>query len=347
MSIRNTLLAGPMGFGTAPLGNMYRNIPEEEAEATVDAAWAAGTRFFDTAPFYGAGLSEIRLGKALRKYPRDEYVIATKVGRLVLDELVDPNTRTFGEKGNIFKDGRANAIAYDYTADGTKRSIEESMKRMGLDRLDYVFIHDLAKDFHGDAWISKFEEARTGAFPVLDKLRDEGVIKSWGQGTNKVEPIEIMLELDEPRPDGMLLAGRYSLLDHKSALQRLMPLAVEKKVDVIVGGPYSSGVLVGGKHFEYGAVPPAIAEKVKKITALCARHDVPVKAAALHFSLAHPAVVAIVPGASKPARIAEDYAAFDFKVPDDFWRDLRASGAVDASAPLPIDVRRPSRSARA
>lgn len=326
-----------MGFGTAPLGNMYRAISEEEAEATVDAAWDAGTRFFDTAPFYGAGLSEIRLGKALKKRPRDAYVIATKVGRLVLDELDDPNTRSFGEKGHIFKDGLPNKIAYDYTAEGTRKSIADSLKRLGLDRLDYVFIHDLAKDFHGDAWISKFEEAQNGAFPVLDKLRDEGVIKAWGQGTNKVEPIEIMLELDEPRANGMLLAGRYSILDHESALQRLMPLAVEKHVDVIVGGPYSSGVLVGGKHFEYGAVPPAIAAKVEKIKALCAKHAVPIKAAALHFSLAHPAVVAIVPGASSPSRIAEDYAAFDFKVPNAFWHDLRSSGVIAPNAPLPID----------
>ncbi|QWT22581.1 aldo/keto reductase [Bacillus sp. NP157] len=337
MSIRSTLLAGPMGFGTAPLGNMYRAITEEEAEATVDAAWDAGTRFFDTAPFYGAGLSEIRLGKALKKRPRDEYVIATKVGRLVLDELDDPNTRTFGEKGHIFKDGRPNKIAYDYTTEGTLKSIKDSLARMGLDRLDYVFIHDLAKDFHGDAWVSKFEEAQSGAFPTLDKLRDEGVIKAWGQGTNKVEPIEIMMELDKPRANGMLLAGRYSILDHASALQRLLPMAVEKSVDVIVGGPYSSGVLVGGKHFEYGAVPPAIAAKVVKIQALCDKHKVPIKAAALQFSLAHPAVAAIVPGASSPSRIAEDYAALNFKVPNDFWVDLRKSGVVDPTAPLPID----------
>jgi D-threo-aldose 1-dehydrogenase len=316
---------------------MYRAISEQEAEATVDAAWEAGTRFFDTAPFYGAGLAEIRLGKALSKRPRDEYVIATKVGRLVLDELDDPNIRTFGEKGNIFRDGLANKIAYDYTADGTKRSIEDSLKRLGADRLDYVFIHDLAKDFHGDQWLSKFEEARKGAFTVLDKLLEEGVIKSWGQGTNKVEPIEIMLELQGPRPNGTLLAGRYPLLDHESALQRLMPLALEKNVDVIVGGPYSSGVLVGGKHFEYGSVPPSVAGKVEKIKALCARHSVPIKAAALHFSLAHPAVVAIVPGASQPDRIVEDYAAFSFKVPGDFWKELRVSGLVAEGAPLPND----------
>jgi len=337
MSIRSTLLAGPLGFGTAPLGNMYRNISEEEALATVDAAWAAGIRFFDTAPFYGAGLSEIRLGKALKNHPRDEYVIATKVGRLVLPELVDTSTRTFGEKGNIFKDGNANAIRYDYTAEGTARSIAESLERLGIERLDYVFIHDLAKDFHGDAWISKFEEAQHGAFPVLDKLRDDGVIAAWGQGTNKVEPIEIGLELDEPRANGMLLAGRYTILDHEPALQRLMPLATAKDVDVIVGGPYNSGALVGGSHFEYGRIPQEITERVGRIGALCEKHDVPIKAAALQFSLAHPAVAAVVPGSSKPGRIAEDVAAMNVDIPAEFWRDLRSSGTVAATAPLPID----------
>jgi D-threo-aldose 1-dehydrogenase len=337
MSIRNTLLAGPLGFGTAPLGNMYRSISDNEARATVDAAWDAGIRFFDTAPFYGAGLSETRLGEALKDYPREEYRIATKVGRLVLPELVDTSTRTFGEKGNIFKDGNANAIRYDYTAEGTKRSIAESLERLGIDRLDYVFIHDLAQDFHGDAWISKFEEAQNGAFPVLDKLRDEGVIDAWGQGTNKVEPIEIGLELSEPHANGMLLAGRYTILDHESALQRVMPLAAKKNVDVIVGGPYNSGALVGGQHFEYGSIPADVADRVGTIQALCDKHDVPVKAAALHFSLAHPAVAAVVAGSSKPSRISEDVAALDFSVPDEFWHDLRNSGVIAETAPLPID----------
>ncbi|KAA0098777.1 aldo/keto reductase [Mycolicibacterium sp. P1-18] len=337
MGIRDTLLAGPLGFGTAPLGNMYRNISDEEATATVDAAWAAGIRLFDAAPFYGAGLAEVRLGKALAKYPRDEYVLATKVGRLVLPELVDTSTRTFGDKGNIFKDGNANAIRYDYTAEGTTRSIAESLDRLGVDRLDYVFIHDLAQDFHGDDWTSKFVEAQHGAFQVLDKLRDDGVITAWGQGTNKVEPIEIGLELSEPSANGMLLAGRYTILDHESALQRLMPLAIREDVDVIVGGPYNSGALVGGAHFEYGPIPPEIADRVKTIATLCEKHDVPIKAAALHFSLAHPAVAAVIPGSSRPGRIVEDVAAIRFAVPEDFWRDLRDSGVVSTAAPLPVD----------
>ena len=251
--------------------------------------------------------------------------------------MVDTSTRTFGDKGNIFKDGNANAIRYDYTAEGTTRSIAEHLDRLGVDRLDYVFIHDLAQDFHGDDWTSKFVEAQHGAFQVLDKLARRRRHHGGGQGTNKVEPIEIGLELSEPSANGMLLAGRYTILDHESALQRLMPLAIREDVDGSVGGPYNSGALVGGAHFEYGPIPPEIADRVKTIATLCEKHDVPIKAAALHFSLAHPAVAAVIPGSSRPGRIVEDVAAMRFAVPVDFWRDLRDSGVVSTAAPLPVD----------
>ena len=289
MRIREALLAGPLGFGTAPLGNMYRDIPEDEGLATVDAAWDAGTRFFDTAPFYGAGLAEIRLGRALSGRPRGDYVLSTKVGRLILDEIEDPAGRNHGEKGEIFKHGRSNKIVPDYSADGTMKSIEDSLQRMKIDRIDFVWVHDIAQDFYGDRWLAIFETARTGAFRALTKLREQGVIKGWGLGVNKVEPVELLLGLAEVDPDATLLAGRYTLLDHEMALQRLMPAAQRKKVDIVIGGPYSSGVLAGGRHFEYGAVPPAIAAKVEKISGLCAEYEIPIKAAALHFSLAHPA----------------------------------------------------------
>lgn len=336
MSIRNTLVRGQLGFGAAPLGNMFRAIPDEEAEATVDAAWDAGTRFFDTAPFYGAGLSESRLGEALAKRPRAEYVLSTKVGRRILDEVEDPAARDHGEKGDIFRYGRPNKVVLDYSGDGTRRSIEESLTRLGTGYVDFVWVHDIAQDFHGDAWLGYFEQARIGAFRTLDALRDEGVIKGWGLGVNRTEPVELLLELSEPRPDGTLLAGRYTLLDHEHALQRLMPMAEAKKVDIVVGGPYSSGVLAGGKHFEYGPIPPEIAARLEKLKRLCEAHETPIKAAALQFSLAHPAVAAVIPGASKPERILEDHAALNFKVPSQFWRDLRDERLVSAEAPLPI-----------
>jgi D-threo-aldose 1-dehydrogenase len=336
MSIRRSLLNGPFGFGTAPLGNMFRKIPDEAAAATVDAAWKAGTRYFDTAPFYGAGLAEIRLGKELAKQKRGEYVLSTKVGRIILDE-VEAGRREFGDKGGLFEFGRPNKIIYDYSADGARRSIEDSMKRMGVDRIDFVWVHDIAQDFHGDEWIAQFEIARKGAFRALSKLRDEGVIKGWGLGVNRVEPVELMLGLAEVKPDGTLLAGRYTLLDHERALQRLMPAAEAKGVDIVIGGPYSSGVLAGGKHFEYADAPPAIVTKVVKIKGLAERYKIPIKAAALQFPLAHPATAAVIPGASKPERIKEDHTALKVTIPADFWREMRKQGLVAIDAPLPID----------
>lgn len=337
MRIRDALLNGPLGFGAAPLGNMFRNIPDEEAAATVDAAWDLGARYFDTAPFYGAGLSEIRLGKQLSKHKRSEYLLSTKVGRLILDELEDASARNLGEKGDIFKYGRPNKVVYDYSGDGTKKSIEDSLKRMSVDHIDFVWVHDIAQDFHGDGWLGMFDTARKGAFVALSQMRDQGVIKGWGLGVNKVQPVEVLLDLSDVKPDATLLAGRYSLLDHELALQRLMPAAEARGVDIVIGGPYSSGVLAGGTHFEYGPVPVEIATKVEKIKALCAKHSVPIKAAALQFSLAHPAAAAIIPGASRPDRVKEDHAALKAEIPAAFWREMRSHALVAANAPLPID----------
>ncbi|HEY1399138.1 aldo/keto reductase, partial [Roseateles sp.] len=231
------LLPGKLGFGTAPLGNMFRDIPEAEARATVDAAWNDGIRYFDNAPFYGAGLAEIRMGDALADRPRDEYVISTKVGRLILDEVEDVSARDNGEKGDVFKYGRPNKIVNDYSEDATLRSIEDSLKRLKTDRIEIVWVHDVAQDFYGDEWLGVFEGARKGAFKALDRLRDEGVIKAWGLGVNRVEPIELVMALDSARPDGFLLAGRYTLLDHDRALQRLMPEVTAQGLGIVVGGP--------------------------------------------------------------------------------------------------------------
>lgn len=336
MQIRNALLNGPLGFGAAPLGNMFRNISDEEAAATVDAAWNQGTRYFDTAPFYGAGLSEIRLGRVLAKHKRSDYLLSTKVGRLILDE-VETEGRDFGEKSGLFEFGRPNKIVYDYSADGTKCSIDDSLKRLGVDRIDFVWVHDIAQDFHGDDWLAQFEIARTGAFRALTQMREQGMIKAWGLGVNRVEPCELLLDLDETQPDGFLLAGRYTLLDHARALQRLMPTAAARRVDIVIGGPYSSGILAGGTHFEYQKAPPEIVARVDRIKTLATRYEVPIKAAALQFSLAHPASAAVIPGASRPERIAEDHAALKAIIPDDFWREMRRQALVARDAPLPID----------
>lgn len=332
-----SLLSAPIGFGTAPLGNMFRAIPKDEATATVEAAWDQGIRYFDTAPFYGAGLAEIRLGDVLSAHPRDDYVLSTKVGRVILDETEDVSARDMGEKGGLFAHGRPNKVVNDYSADATLRSIEDSLKRLKTDRLDIVWVHDIAQDFYGDEWLAVFESARTGAFRTLTRLRDEGVIKGWGVGVNRVEALELTLDLDEPQPDAFLLAGRYTLLDHDRALQRLLPAAVEQQVDIVVGGPYSSGILAGGKHFEYQEASAEIIAKVERIKALTAVHGIGIKAAALQFSLAHPATAVVIPGATKPSRIAEDLAALQETVPAAFWDALREEKLISPLAPVPTD----------
>lgn len=330
------ILPSQIGFGAAPLGNMFRDIPEEEALATVESAWSDGIRYYDNAPFYGAGLAEIRMGAALADKPRDEFVISTKVGRLILDEVEDVSARDLGEKGDVFKYGRPNKIMNDYSEEATYRSIEDSLNRLKTDHIDIAWVHDIAQDFYGDEWLSMFEQARRGAFKALDRMRDEGVIKAWGLGVNRVEPIELLLDLDGPRPDGFLLAGRYTLLDHDRSLQRVMPKVAERGLGIVVGGPYSSGALVGGPNFEYAPATPEILSKVARIKAIADSHGISMKAAGLQFALANPAVAAVIPGASRPGRIAEDSAALAEIVPVDFWRALRSEGLVNPAAPLPI-----------
>ncbi|AJC21749.1 aldo/keto reductase [Pandoraea pulmonicola] len=326
-------LPSRLGFGTAPLGNMYRDIPNDEALATVDAAWQSGIRYFDAAPLYGAGLAELRLGEALAGRPRDEYSLGTKVGRLILDEHEDASQRDLGEKGGLFRHGLPNKIVYDYTEAGTLRSIEESLKRLRTDRLDYVWIHDPAVDFHGERWRDVFDIAMSGAAKALTRLRDEKVIKGWGLGVNRIEPCE--LALDRADPDGFLLAGRYTLLDHANALERLMPLALERGLGIIVGGPYNSGVLAGGTHFEYQPAPPEMLARVARIREFCEQFGVDIRSVALQFSLAHPAVAGAIPGASRPERIDENRQLAAAPVPADVWTALKANRLIAENAPTP------------
>ena len=322
-----------LGFGTAPLGNMYRNIPEQEALDTVEAAWQQGIRYFDAAPMYGAGLAEIRLGTALQQHRRDDYVLSTKVGRLILDEREDTTQRDLGEKGGLFEHGLPNKIVYDYTADGTLRAIEASLARLKTDRLDIVWIHDPARDFHGEGWRDVFGIAMNGAAKALTRLREEGVISAWGLGVNRVEPCEMALQ--QADPDGFLIAGRYTLLDHADALRTLMPASTARGLGIVVGGPYNSGILAGGTHYEYQQATPDILARVDALRAVCAEFNVDIRAVALQFSLAHPAVAAVIPGASQPSRIAENLALVDADIPAAFWQALRTRGLVAVDAPLP------------
>ncbi|MBO0596501.1 aldo/keto reductase [Nesterenkonia sp. E16_7] len=321
------LLNNTIGFGTAPLGNMFREIPEDEALSTVEAAWDAGIRYFDTAPFYGAGLAEKRLGTVLGKKPRDEFLLSTKVGRYMSEETE--------EKEGLFADGRSNKVITDYTAEATRKSLEQSMQRLGTDRIDFVFVHDISRDFHGDEWIAKFEEARTGAFRVLTEMREQGLIKGWGLGVNTTEPIELAMQLQETPPDLSLSATQYTILQHEKALERMMPNAQAQGVGIIVGGPYNSGALLGGDYFDYAEAPQTVKDQVAALSAVAARHEVDLKAAALQFSTAHPATVAVIPGSSRPGRISEDLAALSAAIPGAFWDELVQEGLISPEAPLP------------
>ncbi|MBM7631854.1 aldo/keto reductase [Geomicrobium sediminis] len=317
-----------IGFGTAPLGNMFRDIPEKEWMETIQSVWDHGIRYFDTAPLYGAGLSEIRLGEVLSNYNRDDYVLSTKVGRLISDEKAENG------KG-LFEHGRKNNVIDDYTKDGTLRSIEQSLERLKTDRLDIVYVHDISPDFHGDEWITKFDEARNGAFRVLTQLRDEGVIGSWGLGVNTTAPIELAMELEDSHPDLSLSATQYTLMQHERALERMMPTAQKKGMGLVIGGPYNSGALLGGEHFDYVEATPEIKKHVQQLNEVAQRFNVSLKAAALQFSTAHPAVEAVIPGSTRPERIKEDLDAMKESIPTQFWDELLERKLLSPNAPLP------------
>ncbi|CDQ18490.1 Pyridoxal 4-dehydrogenase [Halobacillus karajensis] len=270
----------------------------------------------------------MRLGDVLSQYNRDDYVLSTKVGRYMTEDTE--------ESEGLFEYGRNNKVITDYTEDATKRSIEQSLERLKTDRLDMVFVHDVSSDFHGDEWVTKFDEARKGAFRVLSRLREEGVIRSWGLGVNTTEPIEIAMELEETRPDVCLSATQYTLLQHERALQRMMAKAEENDVDIVVGAPYNSGVLLGGDHFNYEKAGADIIGKVNQLKEIGQKYDVPLKAAALQFSTAHPAVKSVIPGSTRPDRIKEDLEMIQKDIPKEFWNELVDRGFVSPTAPLPF-----------
>src|SRR5918994_4327024 len=316
---------GPLGFGGAPLGNMFDVVPDDVAEAALAAAWETGVRHFDTAPHYGNGLSEHRFGNVLRRYPREEFVLSTKVGRIMRADSSRP-------KNPPFVNGLPFRGEYDYSYDGTMRSLEDSYQRLGLAQIDIVYIHDLAADHHGDAWHQLFEVAMNGAAKALIRLRDEGVIKGWGMGVNLTEPCERALEMSDP--DVFLLAGRYSLLN-QPALERLFPMCAERGVHVVVGGPYNSGLLAGGRNFEYQEAPPEMVARRDRIAFICERHGADIRSAALHFCAAHPVVAAIIPGAKRPEKVKENARLMAAMVPAAVWDELRHEGLIPADAPVP------------
>lgn len=307
-----------LGFGAAPIGNLFTRVGDDDARAAVDAAWSAGVRFFDTAPLYGHGLSEQRLGAALRARPREQYELATKVGRLLTPDAVNDD--------DGFVDTPPVGWTYDFSYDATRASLDASLARLGTDRVDLLHVHD--PDEHAD-------DALRGAFPALRALRDDGVIRAIGAGMNQSALLARFVR--EADLDCVLLAGRYTLLD-QSGLDELLPLCSARGVSVIAGGVFNSGLLADpspSATYDYVAAPAPLVERARRLASTCARHGVDLKAAALRFPLAHPAVACVLTGARSAAEMAENARLFATPIPLALWDDLRREGLLDERAPTP------------
>jgi len=320
-----------LGLGCGPLGGFRRTITEDEAAAIVRAAYDAGVRLFDTSPLYGYGRSELRVGHVLRQVPRESFVLSTKVGRWLAPR----------RPGQAYPGLRAGGLdfvpTYDLSYDGVMRAIEQSCCRLGLATIDILLIHDVDAYTHGpDAFEGHYREALEGAYPALDELRRAGVIKAVGIGVNEVEPcLRFARDADL---DCILLAGRYTLLE-QGALEELLPLCLEKRIGLVIGGPFNSGILAMGARegatYNSRPAPPEVLERVRRIEAVCRRHAVPLAAAALQFPLAHPAVSTVIPGALGRAEVLDNVAALALDIPAAFWAELQHAGLLHPAAPVP------------
>lgn len=318
-----------VGLGCAPIGNNWAVVSEDDAAATIEAAWDGGMRLFDTSPWYGLGRSERRLGHVLGQKPREEYVISSKVGRLLSATKDTPKVG--------WKDPPPFDYRYDFSAAGTRRSVEDSLQRLGIDSLDIVLVHDLSPDNGdmGERWLEYFEQARTGAFPELTKMREEGLIKAWGMGVNTPDPAMRAIEVSDP--DIFLLACQYSLLDHERALEHTFPHLATRGISVIVGSPLLAGFLAGRDRYLYGSqpVPPDSEQKRARAEEIVQSHGVDLRTVALQFANAPEVVSAIVPGARNAEQVAANVASMSVDIPAGVWSDLREAGIITANAPVP------------
>jgi D-threo-aldose 1-dehydrogenase len=295
-----------LGLGTAPLGGLYEALSDDEGHRVVEAAWDAGIRFFDTAPLYGSGLAEQRLGTVLRTKPRNEFVLMTKVGRVLrADAAPDPD--------QTFKGIPPLNPVFDFSYDGVMRSVEESLTRLGMDRIDVLLIHDPD---------NYFDQAMTGAYRALDRLRTERTITAVGAGMNQAEMLARFGR--EADFDVFLLAGRYTLLDQSGA-RELLPLCLERGIAVVAGGVFNSGILADprpGAHYNYRVAPPELIERARQIAAICERHGVELKAAAIQFPLRHPAITSVLTGCRSVSELNENLSIFQSPIPDELWAEV-------------------------
>ena len=324
---RTGLRVTTLGLGTATMGGSRIPMTRPDREALVEAAWQAGVRYVDTAPFYGVGAAERAVGDALRDLPRDEWVLSTKVGR-----LLRPNPG-----GGPSPDGRLAplpfTVKYDYSHDGILRSVEDSFQRLGLARIDILYVHDIGAYQHGAvAAAAHMQVLRDSGYRALTRLKADGTIGAFGIGVNETA---VLLEaLSWGDWDAFLLAGRYTLLE-QAPLDDLLPLCVQRGTSIVVGGPLNSGLLAGRDSWNYAPAPPEIAARARAIGTVCARHAVPLPAAALQFPLAHPAVAAVIPGPRSAAEFTTNLALLDHDIPAALWAELKHEGLLHPDAPVP------------
>ena len=322
-----------LGFGGGPLGNLYRPMTEKEARVTLEAVWATGCRYFDTAPLYGLGLSETRLNGFLRPKPRNSYLISTKVGRLLT--LCEPQDRT---GPGAFFETPSRRERFDYSYDGVMRSLEFSLERLGLDQVDIVYVHDIDVTTHGskEAADARIKEFMSGGYRALDQLRASGAVKAIGAGINEWEIAERLARAGDF--DIFLLAGRYTLLE-QDALTSFLPLCGEKNIAVVIGGPFNSGILATGvkadTHYNYGPAPDEVKDRVRRIQQICKSFKVALPEAALRFPLGHPAVVSVIPGVQRASEVRRNAAMMSAKPPAALWRALKAEKLMREDAPTP------------
>jgi D-threo-aldose 1-dehydrogenase len=329
---RTDVFVSEFGLGTAPLGELFDRVEDAEAAAIVQAAWDGGARYFDTSPWYGRGLSEHRLGRSLYRKDQRDFVVSTKIGRLLRRPLKPGPIRDQWIGGLSFE------TVYDYGYDGVMRSFEDSMQRLGMPSIDLLLVHDL------DGWNHRaperleahFAQLVTGGWRALTELRDGGAIRGIGAGLNAREAIPRFLDVFDI--DFFLLAMRYTLLE-QDVLDSEFPRCAERGVGIVIGGGYNSGILatgaVPGAMYNYEPAGPLVLDRVAKIEAVCKRWNVPLAAAALHFPLGHPIVASIVPGAISAKQVEQNLAAFGHKIPADFWAELKHGKLIRPDAPTP------------
>lgn len=319
------------GFGGVPIGNGFNVLSDQGSFLTLEAAWEAGIRYFDTSPWYGLGISEHRMGMFLKSKKKEEYTISTKIGR-----ILSPHD-DFKKEGLMWKGKMNFSYSYDFSAEGARRSVEDSLQRLGIGSLDFVFIHDLSSDNAdlGKDWVKYFEIASKGAMPELTKMREQGLIKGWGLGVNTVEPILKTLEIADP--DIFLSACQYSLILHENDLNIVFPKVEQRGISIVVGAPLCAGFLSGKDRYLYSnEIPDFANDKLLKLKQVAQNHHVDLRTAALQFAAAPKVVSSIIPGASSATQVTQNVNSLFVDIPANFWDELKNEKLISEDAPVPI-----------